>query len=180
MDRTVTQLARTSLATGEAFAVVTVETAQGSTPREAGATMVVTEKAVAGTIGGGRLEWDAIAAARDMLAKESKSRARDASAGPTPIRLDIPLGPEIGQCCGGRVTLSVMPGDEALVLALEAAERAAAVARPTVVIYGAGHVGRALATALAPLPLRVVLADLRAEELGLCADDRIERVLGRR
>ncbi len=131
--------------------------------------MVVTATAAAGTIGGGRLEWDAIASARNMLGEPSKMRA-------SPVFfLEIPLGPEIGQCCGGRVRLSIRRGDAEAVAALEAAEQSAAAARPSVLIYGAGHVGRALAQALAPLPLRVILADVRAEELDLAADERIER-----
>ncbi len=172
MDRSPGQLARLSLAEGVSFAIVAVETAQGSTPREAGALMVVTADSAAGTIGGGRLEWDAIASARNMLFEQSKTRAKIPG-----FFLDIPLGPEIGQCCGGRVRLSIRRGDAAAVEALEMEERAAASSRPTVQIYGAGHVGRALALALVPLPLRVVLADVRPEELALATDQRIERVL---
>ncbi len=172
MDRSPGQLARLSLAEGVPFAIIAVETALGSTPREAGALMVVTADSAAGTIGGGRLEWDAIASARHMLREQSKTRAKIPG-----FFLDIPLGPEIGQCCGGRVRLSVRPGDAAAVEALDQTERAAESGRPTVMIYGAGHVGRALALALAPLPLRVVLADVRAEELALATDERIERVL---
>ncbi len=172
MDFSPSQLARRSLVDGVPFALVSVEIAQGSTPREAGAVMVVTAHAVAGTIGGGRLEWDAIAAARDMLHDASKSRANNHK-----LSLDIPLGPEIGQCCGGRVALSIQQGDAATMDALEAADRAASEARPAVLVYGAGHVGRALALALAPLPLRVLLVDVRAEELALSTDSRIERVL---
>ncbi len=172
MDRSPGQLARLSLAEGVSFAIVAVESAQGSTPREAGALMVVTADSAAGTIGGGRLEWDAIASARNMLFEQSKTRAKIPG-----FFLDIPLGPEIGQCCGGRVRLSIRRGDAAAVEALEMEERAAASSRPTVQIYGAGHVGRALALALVPLPLRVVLADVRPEELALATDQRIERVL---
>ncbi len=172
MDRSPSQLARLSLTEGVPFALVAVDAVQGSTPREAGAIMVVTAQRVAGTIGGGRLEWDAIASARNMLAEASKTRAKNPA-----FFLDIPLGPEIGQCCGGRVRLSIRLGDADIVDWLEADERNAAAARPAVLIYGAGHVGRALALALAPLPLRVVLADIRAEELDQAMDARIERVL---
>ena len=78
-------------------ALVRVESARGSTPRESGAWMVVGARGrCIGTIGGGQLEYMAIDAARAMLAR-----------GQTPRRLDIPLGPEIGQCCGGRTLLSV-------------------------------------------------------------------------
>jgi xanthine dehydrogenase accessory factor len=77
--------------------------------------------------------------------------------------MDIPLGPEIGQCCGGRVEVSLRPaGDGAPLLArLEAAEAA----RPHVYLFGAGHVGQALARALAPLPLHMHVIDTRPDEL---------------
>jgi len=125
---------------------VTVAEAQGSTPREAGATMHVTADALHGTIGGGRLEWMAIGAAREMLADGENAR-----------EMDVPLGPQIGQCCGGRVRLAL-----SRVAGLPEPE-----AYPPVLIFGAGHVGRALARALAPLPLAPVLIDGRAGELAM-------------
>ena len=73
---------------------VRVTRARGSTPREAGATMIVAAETTQGTIGGGQLEYMAIDRARQMLAR-----------GEATASLDIPLGPEIGQCCGGRVEL---------------------------------------------------------------------------
>lgn len=121
---------------------VRITQAKGSTPREAGAEMFVTPDDVTGTIGGGQLEYMAIDRARQML-----TRGEEAA------EMDIPLGPEIGQCCGGRVTLAL--------------DRAA----PTpedhsdVLIFGAGHVGRALALALAPLPVKTTLIDSRPAEL---------------
>ena len=97
---------------------VRIISARGSTPREAGAEMIVTAHATQGTIGGGQLEYMAIDRARQMLAR-----------GEAAARMDIPLGPEIGQCCGGRVVLAL--------------DRQAATPedRPDVLIFGAGHVG---------------------------------------
>ncbi|TFF22076.1 xanthine dehydrogenase accessory protein XdhC [Jiella endophytica] len=134
--------------------LVTVETALGSTPREAGARMLVTAQEVAGTIGGGRLEFDAIDQARAMIA-----------AGETEAAIDVPLGPEIGQCCGGRVGLSFQRLDAALLAAIAADDERARARLPAVMIFGAGHTGRALATAMAPLPLAVGLVDSRPETL---------------
>jgi xanthine dehydrogenase accessory factor len=75
---------------------VTVVSLRGSAPREPGASMLVHEHGTLGTIGGGRLEWHAARAAREML------RAR----GSAPVQInDLVLGPELGQCCGGRVVL---------------------------------------------------------------------------
>ena len=134
--------------------LVTVTGALGSTPRETGAAMLVTAALATGTIGGGRLEFDAIDRARAMLVS-----------GETDARMDVPLGPEIGQCCGGRVLLSLRTLDAALLAVLRAEAEAAQAARPCVKIFGAGHTGRALAAALAPLPLNLTLIDSRAETL---------------
>ncbi|CAM3495320.1 xanthine dehydrogenase accessory protein XdhC [Paracoccus nototheniae] len=125
---------------------VRVTAAKGSTPREAGAWMIVTPDATQGTIGGGQLEYMAIDRARQMLAR-----------GEAEARMEIPLGPEIGQCCGGRVTLML--------------DRHAPDSpnQPRALIFGAGHVGRALARALEPLPLDATLIDSRAGELALAS-----------
>ena len=125
---------------------------EGSAPREVGAEMLVAAHAQAGTIGGGQVEYRAMARAREML-----------DIGTTQDSLTMALGPEIGQCCGGRVTvaLCVLTPDArtAMLARLDGAHA------PGVMILGAGHVGRALAQVLAPLPCRVVLVDSRAEEL---------------
>ena len=75
--------------------LVTVAEALGSTPREAGARMLVTERDIAGTIGGGQLEWRAVEAARELLAEGGTTR-----------RLNLPLGPALQQCCGGYVAVT--------------------------------------------------------------------------
>src|ERR1043165_5458437 len=102
-----------------AAALVTLAQAQGSSPREVGARMVVAPTgAFAGTIGGGALEWGAIAEAQALLA------ARD-RVGVT--RLDRALGPDLGQCCGGRVLLTIErfgEGDREAVAQLATEERA--------------------------------------------------------
>ena len=128
---------------------VTISSAKGSTPRETGAEMIVKTRGTTGSIGGGQLEYMAIDRARQMLAR-NEMRAE----------MDIPLGPEIGQCCGGRVMLSLewieaMPPEPG---------------KPLVMIFGAGHVGRALARALKLMPLEVMLLDQRVEELALARD----------
>ncbi len=140
--------------------LVRVAETKGSAPREAGTVMAVTTDAIFGTIGGGQFEWLAIDHARGLLAGK-----RDES------ELDIPLGSDIGQCCGGRVRLRFEPVTEAVVAALETDERAAQDAWPHVHIFGAGHVGRALAMALTPLPVTPIVYDARASELALLPDD---------
>ncbi|WP_127145318.1 xanthine dehydrogenase accessory protein XdhC [Pelagibacterium montanilacus] len=127
---------------------------RGSTPREAGTWMVVTAGETLGTIGGGQLEFRAIDRARAMLKNGEQVAA-----------LDIPLGPEIGQCCGGRVAIALTRIDEDKARALSVAAERDYMGRPHVYVFGAGHVGNALAEALSRLPFRTLLADNRAEEI---------------
>ena len=138
-----------------AAALVTVEATKGSVPREAGARMIVRpDGAFHGTIGGGALEWQALAAAREAIA-----------AGRGPARLvDLTLGPDLGQCCGGQVSLAIEifdASDAGRLTALAAAELEER--RTPLLLFGAGHVGRALVMALAPLPFAVRWIDGRED-----------------
>ena len=121
----------------------------GSTPREAGAEMFVGRDDVEGTIGGGQLEYLAIDRARRMIAQGERQ-----------AMLAVALGPDIGQCCGGKVELS-----------FDRERPAPREAGPPVLVFGAGHVGRALARALKSLPLACRLIDTRAAELALADPD---------
>lgn len=126
-------------AAGTAYVIVTVLGARGSTPRDSGTKMVVSADSFAGTIGGGVLEHEALLRARALLA--------DASAGQWVE--NYPLGEKLGQCCGGSTSLlfeSFMPSDV------------------PVFLFGAGHVGRALAPLLAALPMRISWVDTRVQE----------------
>lgn len=166
---------------------VVVAATQGSVPRDVGASMLVTANDVSGTIGGGALEYEAIARARDVLRSGTD-------------RLDrLPLGPGLGQCCGGAVTLLTEVWDAERLTDLGdvvarplpggahdmpfSVTRLLALARSTgehprpgildgwmiepvdrpdreIWIWGAGHVGRAIVNTLAPLPnLHVRWAD---------------------
>ena len=98
-----------------------------------------------GTIGGGQLEYLAIDRARRMIALGERQAT-----------MTVALGPDIGQCCGGKVEL-----------AFDRERPAPREAGPPVLIFGAGHVGRALARALRLLPLAPRLIDTRAAELAL-------------
>ncbi|MDO5528978.1 MAG: xanthine dehydrogenase accessory protein XdhC [Paracoccus sp. (in: a-proteobacteria)] len=129
---------------------VRITRAEGSTPREAGAEMMVGADRTEGSIGGGQLEYMAIDRARQMLRQ-----------GEAEADMDVPLGPAIGQCCGGRVWLRLDRGKPAPPDMLG-----------DVLIFGAGHVGRALARALKPLPLRAVLIDQRQAELDMAEGAR--------
>ena len=129
--------------------MVTVTKAEGSTPREEGAQMLVTARGYHGTIGGGTLEWLAMAEAQSLLGKPKSIRTLTKS-----------LGPDLGQCCGGRMMLRL----ESLTMAdCEDVEQRAIVTEELthLNLWGAGHVGRALVMALAPLPFIITWWDVR-------------------
>ena len=146
--------------------LVEVTGAAGSTPRDTDAWMLVSATAIFATIGGGQLEYMAIDEAR---------RALRSGCGAEPM--SVPLGPEIGQCCGGRVGLAFRPVTPTLADDLIALSDQEMAARPHVYVFGAGHVGDALATALSLAPLRVVLVDTREAELVASAVPGIETCL---
>ena len=135
-------------------ALVAVDAAKGSTPREAGTWMLVSRDAIFGTIGGGQLEYMAIDAARDLIARGEGKRI-----------LDIPLGPDIGQCCGGRVGLSIRLVDAPTRGELLARAERDDAELPHVYVFGGGHVGHALAAALALLPVNACVVETRPDEL---------------
>jgi xanthine dehydrogenase accessory factor len=177
-------------------AMVTVAAASGSVPREPGARMIVhPDGSFIGTIGGGTLEWQALALAQGMLGRTDGPRAE--------LRR-FALGPELGQCCGGRVDLLLERfgaaeceavahlAEQETAGAFATSARVTAVgvvrllteepvppgsvaladgvlregfgdARRPLLLFGAGHVGRALVLALAPLPFAVTWVDPRVE-----------------
>jgi len=196
-----TSQARAALVEGPT-ALVTILATEGSAPRGPGARMVVTETGIEGTIGGGRLEYQATEQARAIL-----------SHAPGSWRVqDYPLGPLLGQCCGGRVRLlverlgGVPEGIGPYLVELgERMERKpfpgegrgpgpARGPRPQagdsfvepddaerlpVLMFGAGHVGRAIARKAEGLPLHLAWFDSRpeaAETQGVVLADEEEMV----
>ncbi|MCB1496796.1 MAG: xanthine dehydrogenase accessory protein XdhC [Bauldia sp.] len=176
-------------------AMVTVAATRGSAPREAGARMIVNRDGTfSGTIGGGTLEWRAIALAQAALERGSPAERRR-----------FALGPELGQCCGGQVDLVIEVFDQAdrdvvagfagreargpfavtgrfvgrgslerglsdeplepgtAMLAGGALVEGFGDARRPLLLFGAGHVGKALVLALAPLPFAVSWFDPRPD-----------------
>jgi xanthine dehydrogenase accessory factor len=130
-------------------AVVTVTAARGSVPREAGTRMLVALDEVQATIGGGQLELQAIADARALIQRGS---------GPALLQ-KLALGPSLGQCCGGAVELRI-----ALLADDPPALWAPPAPRFSLQLYGAGHVGRAVARLLAGIACRVQWIDERESE----------------
>lgn len=147
------------------IALVEVAGTRGSTPREKGAFMLVSQAAIFGTIGGGQLEYMAIDKARQMLFSSTRGRDSRIEVGEICATLDVPLGPEIGQCCGGRVEVLIRRVDAALAAELIAAAEAEQAHLPHVYVFGGGHVGQALASTIALLPVHGVVIETRAEAL---------------
>ena len=188
---------RESLETQRRAALISIIKVEGSAPREVGARIVVQRSAgFFGTIGGGRLEYEALAVAEAALSADKPAASVHV----------WPLGPNLGQCCGGSVTTLIetfdggdLDGIGELVAAEEAgpfvtigrmteqgrvvreilhgaAERADSgegsvkqrfverfgELRKTVLLFGAGHVGRAVVLALSQLPFSVRWIDSRA------------------
>jgi xanthine dehydrogenase accessory factor len=151
-------------------ALVSVIATKGSAPRDAGSHMVVTPEGYLGTIGGGTLEWRAMATAQSLLSGRPQIQVSSHA-----------LGPELGQCCGGQVKLATQIFDRSSLPMLrdlaarevhgpfELRDRIPALGitevfgeqRRVVYLFGAGHVGRALVLALAPLPFDVIWIDSR-------------------
>jgi len=140
------------LARNGSVLVDVIET-RGSTPREAGTYMLVADFEIWGTIGGGQFEYMAIDNARAILRGGGETI------------MDIPLGPEIGQCCGGRTKLRFSLVTPAIAEALEHRLLRERDERTAVYLFGAGHVGLALATALLPLPFAVTVVETRRQAL---------------
>ncbi len=127
---------------GQDFVIVTVLSVTGSTPREDGSKMVIGQEASYGSIGGGHLELQATARAARMLRDTGEARHLEY----------FPLGPKLGQCCGGSAHLLFERfNGESFNIAL----------------FGAGHVGQALAPLLAQLPCRLHWIDSREAFAGM-------------
>ncbi|MBF7141446.1 MULTISPECIES: xanthine dehydrogenase accessory protein XdhC [Pseudomonas] len=139
-------------AAGEPCVLVTLIEERGSTPRNAGAKMVVTPQEAFDTIGGGNLEFKALAIARELLARgERQSRLERFS-----------LGASLGQCCGGAAVVLFEPLGQP---------------QAHITVFGAGHVGRALVPLLASLPCRVRWVDARSREFPAVLPAGVETIV---
>nr|WP_251048102.1 xanthine dehydrogenase accessory protein XdhC [Halomonas sp. ISL-56] len=118
--------------------LATQVTSAGSTPREPGARMVITDDGIFDTLGGGTFEWQTISAARSCLAEQRYGLSLEA----------FSLGGRSGQCCGGfvNILLEAFPG-----------------ATAHIAIFGAGHVGQEIVKLGAPLPWQLHWYDSRSD-----------------
>lgn len=130
--------------------LVCVEASEGSVPRETGAWMAVFASTLVGTVGGGRLEFDAQSHARAML------QSSDTSGSAQTMR--FALGPSLGQCCGGVVHLRF---ERVGVQDIALLRRRLQPALQPVALFGGGHVGHALVQLLVTLPFDITWIDSR-------------------
>jgi xanthine dehydrogenase accessory factor len=189
-----------ALEAGEPCALVSVLKVEGSAPREAGARLILSRRGFHGTIGGGALEWRALAEAQKKL-ERGRSLTITSHA----------LGPELGQCCGGRVEVlteifdrtgladarKLADAENSGAFATESCLCSDHVARSIVTgarsandvmiehfgetrrplyLFGAGHVGRALVLALAPLPFAIRWIDSRPNAFPAATPANVEPV----
>ena len=155
------------LAAGNAC-LVTVASTRGSVPRTTGTWMAVFADAVVGTLGGGQLEFQAMAEARRRLGLTRRGQG-NASNDLNPVR--YALGPNLGQCCGGEMVLTYER--------ISSADRAALGVRlkpvcQPLALFGGGHVGKALINLLATLPFQVTWIDSRDEIFPASLPDNVQ------
>jgi xanthine dehydrogenase accessory factor len=136
--------------------LVSVDQVQGSGPREQGAWMAVFADGVINTIGGGHLEYQALAEARALLQRAGNALSSPAQA----LVLRYALGPALGQCCGGVVHLRY---EHVTALSIPSLQQRLKGPQDAVALFGGGHVGKALVQVLGMLPYRVLWIDSRDE-----------------
>lgn len=130
---------------------IEITATRGSTPRDTGTVMTVSRDDTEGTIGGGALEYAAIATARKMLTAGQAQHAET-----------IPLGPTLGQCCGGAVTLAYSSAPQGRAFAAPMTAHLITPNLPHPIhlwLWGAGHVGRAVVEAAHPQAFKVTWID---------------------
>lgn len=125
---------------GKAYVLITIIGVTGSTPRNSGTKMVVSEHDAFDTIGGGHLEYKAIKQAKKLLLENKDCQLIE----------HFQLGSQLGQCCGGNASILF---------------ECFAANTVHIALFGAGHVGQALIPMLASLPCRVTWVDNRESQI---------------
>ena len=140
---------------GQNCILLTITDVKGSAPREIGASMIVTDTGEqTGTIGGGTLEWQATRQAQSLLAKNESYLCQEQ---------ELILGPDLEQCCGGVVRLSfeLFTKAEKAQVRAKAQQSALTEKKKTLLLFGAGHVGKAMVRALADHDFAIRWIDTR-------------------
>lgn len=131
------------------WVLVTVIGTKGSTPRDRGTKMIITEKDTFDTIGGGRFEFQVIAEAREMIKNVESNNSTNGGEEHQKL-LNFPLAAKTNQCCGGHVTV--------MLEVFEASQQA-------IHIFGAGHVAKTLIPIIKQMNYKIYWVDNREELL---------------
>jgi xanthine dehydrogenase accessory factor len=151
------------LSASEDAVVVSIASTQGSVPREEGTWMAVFASQIVGTIGGGHVEFEAIAEAQALLKAKNVTE---------PSSKRYVLGPSLGQCCGGVMTLRYEKVSKLLNKYVGYSQNnvlnsvfspVSSPKRQNVALFGGGHVGKAIVNILSTLPMQVMWIDSRDE-----------------
>lgn len=124
---------------GQPYVIATIVGSLGSTPRSSGTKMVICQHQIYDTIGGGHLEFQTIKQAQKMLASGEDGQHL----------AHFQLGANLGQCCGGNVSVLF---------------ESFAATGVNIMVFGAGHVAKALLPILAQLPCQITWVDERSEQ----------------
>tara|TARA_B110000196_G_C21146510_1_gene666902 strand:+ start:545 stop:1459 length:915 start_codon:yes stop_codon:yes gene_type:complete len=139
---------------GQAYVLVTLVGVSGSTPRNSGTKMVISNDDIFDTIGGGHLEHKAIKQAKKMLLNGKSCQHIE----------HFQLGSNLGQCCGGNTSVLF---------------ECFAATGVNIMLFGAGHVGKALVPILAQLPCKVTWVDSREAQFPVNVEqyDNVHKVV---
>jgi xanthine dehydrogenase accessory factor len=139
---------------GQAYVLVTLVGVSGSTPRNSGTKMVISNDDIFDTIGGGHLEHKAIKQAKKMLLNGKNCQHIE----------HFQLGSNLGQCCGGNTSVLF---------------ECFAATGVNIMLFGAGHVGKALVPILAQLPCKVTWVDSREAQFPVNVEqyDNVHKVV---
>ncbi len=124
---------------GERVALATVISSQGSAPRAGGAKMLVRKDgSIVGTIGGGKVEYDIIKKALDVMNSDEGQV----------IHYDLSGEKDMaGMICGGQMDIFIEP----------------VIPEETIYLFGAGHISQKVAAIAKQLGFQIVVIDPRAE-----------------
>ena len=139
--------------------------AEGSVPRNQGTFMLISENDIYGSIGGGQLEYSVIEISKKNLLNDEFNNEI----------VNIPLGPSIGQCCGGYVRVSIEKFKDGLT-SLEK-EKSKSINLQQLYIFGAGHIGQELSSRSIDLDFKINLVDSRIDFLNLQQKDNVNTIL---
>ena len=145
---------------------VKITNTKGSAPTKINDIMLVSLNNIYGTIGGGNLEYLVINEAKNLLSKNINKK-----------KLNVPLGPGIGQCCGGYVELLLTLHKNSMSAIKN--ENTLIANKQNLYIFGAGHIGQAVVSHIKNLDFKTFLIDSREDFLNMNNYKNIDYLLSK-